>query len=101
MSSQLILGKGRLLRDGTRPIRVCGAEAIPADTELSTGDVDAAEVDFEKLLTAEELQHRTSIAKSWWLAEARMGRLPCIRAGKYVRFVYDEVVQSLRARQSE
>jgi hypothetical protein len=57
--------------------------------------------DRDRLLTAEELQERTSIAKSWWLAEARLGRIPCVRAGKYVRFVFDEVLQSLRARPDE
>jgi hypothetical protein len=57
--------------------------------------------DQDRLLTAKELQERTSIAKSWWLAEARLGRIPCVRAGKYVRFVFDEVLQSLRARPDE
>lgn len=49
-----------------------------------------------RLLTADELQELTSIKRTWWLAEARADRIPHIRAGKYVRFEFPEVVRFLR-----
>lgn len=81
-------------RHGYRPRAPDLPVAAVDETELQDVEISA----HARLLTADELQSLTSIAKSWWLAEARADRIPHIRAGKYVRFVFSEVVQFLRER---
>ena len=44
-----------------------------------------------ELLTAEQLEQRTSVPASWWETAARENRVPHRRIGKYVRFRFDEV----------
>jgi excisionase family DNA binding protein len=40
----------------------------------------------ERLLTAEELAVRLGVPAKWPLREARAGRIPHVRLGRYVRF---------------
>jgi excisionase family DNA binding protein len=51
-----------------------------------------------KLLTAGEIAERLSLPESWIRAEERAGRIPGIRAGKYVRFKLSDVEQVLAER---
>jgi excisionase family DNA binding protein len=53
----------------------------------------------EKLLTAGELAERLSLPESWIRGEERAGRIPGIRAGKYVRFKLSDVERALTERQ--
>jgi len=61
----------------------------------------AAAGESEKLLTAGELAERLRLPESWLRSEERGGRIPSIRAGKYVRFKAADVERALaeRARQ--
>jgi hypothetical protein len=45
----------------------------------------------QRLLTAEEMEARTSIPATWFLEQARQNAIPHVRFGKYVRFNFSEV----------
>ena len=77
------LERGRVL-DGTT------ATATP-----SGANSDA----LEYLSTAEEMEDRTKVGASWFLEQARLGRVPHHRLGKYVRFRFDEVLVCSRFRE--
>ena len=47
----------------------------------------------DELLTAEQLQARTSVPASWWEQAARGHRVPHARIGRYVRFRFAEVAE--------
>lgn len=46
----------------------------------------------ERLLTGNEIAGLTSIPESWFLEQARLGTIPHRKFGKYVRFLYSEVL---------
>lgn len=48
--------------------------------------VTATSSQSESLLTAREAAELLAVPHTWVLAEARCGRLPHIRLGRYVRF---------------
>jgi len=52
----------------------------------------------KRLLTAGELAKRLNLPESWVRNEERMGHIPSIRAGKYVRFKLSEVEKALADR---
>jgi len=43
------------------------------------------------LLNAEQAAELLNVPVSWVRAEARAGRIPCVRLGRYVRFEADEL----------
>ncbi len=47
-----------------------------------------------ELLCAEEMARQLSIKPSWLLEQARQGRVPHVRLGKYVRFNATQVLKS-------
>ena len=47
----------------------------------------------ERLMTADEFAARLQVPKSWVYAAAREEKVPCVRAGKYVRFRRADVDQ--------
>jgi excisionase family DNA binding protein len=51
--------------------------------------------DLEKLFTAGELAKHLNVPESWVRTEERMGRIPSVRLGKYVRFRVSEVERAL------
>jgi hypothetical protein len=61
----------------------------------------ASATESEKLFTAGELAGRLNLPESWIRSEERVGRIPGIRAGKYVRFKLSEVEHSLAERKRE
>ena len=50
------------------------------------------------LLDADQAGAMLNVPPSWCLAEARAGRLPCVRLGRYVRFRHGDVEQWLDRR---
>src|SRR5687768_2403366 len=48
----------------------------------------------EPLLTAEQMEARTSIPATWFLEQARKQAVPHVRLGKYVRFRFSDVQAS-------
>lgn len=63
--------------------RVVGPAAPPAN--------DPPE---EPLLTAEQMETRTSIPATWFLEQARRDAIPHFRFGKYPRFRFSEVCET-------
>jgi len=59
---------------------------------------DASQDPAKKLVTATELAERLNLPESWLRNQERLGRIPSIRAGKYVRFNLGEVERSLAER---
>lgn len=53
----------------------------------------------EYLCTAEKMEERTKVGASWYLEQARRGKLPHHRLGKYVRFRFDAVLACSRFRE--
>jgi len=49
----------------------------------------------EKLLNAGELAERLNLPESWIRNEERLGRIPSVRPGKYVRFRLNDVERAL------
>lgn len=43
-------------------------------------------------IDADELEARTGIPASWWMAQARERRLPFRKIGRYVRFDFAEIM---------
>jgi excisionase family DNA binding protein len=74
----------RLLVEG---VVVNGNESLPS-----------ASSPLEKLVTASELAQQLALPESWIRSEERGGRLPSIRAGRYVRFKLSEVEKALAGR---
>ena len=53
---------------------------------------------IDVILDAEGMREKTGIPSTWFLEAARQGRVPFIRAGKYVRFRMEEVIKVLEER---
>ncbi len=48
------------------------------------------------LLTAEDVAHMTGMGVDWIYAQARLGRIPTVRLGRYRRFRVEAIEQWLR-----
>ena len=51
----------------------------------------------EQLFDAKSMEAATGIPASWFLDQARRGKIPHMRAGKYVRFHLREVMEATKA----
>lgn len=60
------------------------------DNNFSTSNIQAP----SQLVTASEMSNLTSIPESWFLEQARQGKVPHVRLGKYVRFNPSAVIES-------
>ena len=49
----------------------------------------------ERVLDAKGMEAATKIPASWFLEQARQGKIPHVRGGKYVRFKIGEVLEAL------
>jgi hypothetical protein len=85
------LGPLALSPDDLRAARAKGRE-LASDMESAPATGNGAE--SSPLLDAEQLQARTGIPSTWWMAQARERRVPCHRIGRRVRFDYTEVMAS-------
>lgn len=52
----------------------------------------------DKLYTADQIAEMTQIPISWFLEQARQGKIPHVRAGKYVRFRMKDLIEALEIR---
>lgn len=57
--------------------------------------------DTTEVLTAEEMERRTNVPASWFLEAARQEKIPCIRFGKYPRFVFSDVLAAFTSGKRE
>jgi hypothetical protein len=67
-----------------------GSAAMPVHQDRSTSVTNAS----DQLLTAEQMEERTSVPASWWLKAARERRVPHVLIGKYPRFRHSECTAS-------
>src|SRR5260221_14182213 len=91
--SELQQGTDRMVIERMRAIPIDQIPAVLtflAARLISEGrggpDVEQTTAESGKLLTAGEIAGRLSLPESWIRAEERAGRIPGVRAGKYVRF---------------
>ena len=74
-------------------------------TEGFSGNVQGEDSDLRKeregLVAAGQLAKRLNLPESWIRNEERLGRIPSIRAGKYVRFSLSEVERALAERKRQ
>jgi len=70
-------------------------EARRRGQELSPAEVGQPTAQKTEILDAAEMEKRTSIPASWWLEQARKKAAPHIRAGKYVRFDLNKILDAL------
>ena len=67
-------------------------------TACESGRGASSKPDSKRLVTAGQLAIFLNLPESWLRNEERLGRIPSIRAGKYVRFNLGEVERSLAER---
>jgi len=70
-----------------------------AETEKSVIDKNHEPNAAENLVTAADLARRLNLPESWVRNEERLGRLPSVRLGKYIRFRLSEVERKLAQKQ--
>lgn len=51
----------------------------------------------DAILDADGMEARTGIPATWWLEQARRGKVPHLKAGKYVRFSFTDAIAYLKA----
>ena len=64
----------------------------------SSEHIGASTREAENLLKAGELAERLNFPESWIGNEERLGRIPSVRGGRYVRFRFRDVEQALAER---
>ena len=84
-----------LTRDQFREALELGRELVGPTATPPGANGDAP----EHLLTAEGMEALTEVPATWFLEQARLGRVPHHRLGKYVRFKFDEVLAVSRFRE--
>jgi hypothetical protein len=69
--------------------------ALSAGSALSPSSTGSqSSPSTEELVDANVLQTRTGVPASWWMAQARCGRIPFRKIGRRVRFDAREVLNS-------
>ena len=81
-------------QDAVRPSHPSSAREV-VQGRMSGGGGDAA-----KLLTAEEVADRLDVGVKWVWAQARAGRIPHVKLGRYKRF-RSEAIDAWLARLEE
>jgi hypothetical protein len=84
------LGPLALTPEALRTARAKGLELV-GDFDAA---VPAATTEAPALLDADQLEARTGIPATWWMAQARERRVPHQRIGRRVRFDFAEVMGS-------
>jgi len=78
-----IVGRAEARAHRTRCAR--GPRSIPR-TLRNAGEIGSLAMTMDRLLTAEELAERLRVNTEWVWAQARAGRIPHVRLGRYRRF---------------
>ncbi|MEA3186746.1 MAG: hypothetical protein QOD99_576 [Chthoniobacter sp.] len=84
------IGTLALSREAFEAALAEGSKAIAAPATSTASDT-------EPLLDAEQLSAKLSIPTTWLEQAARDGRVPCVRAGRWVRFSRAAVEAALAA----
>jgi hypothetical protein len=82
------VGTLAMTREKFQAALTAGRELGSTSAPSKPGDVPVAE-----LVDAEQLEQKTGVPQSWWMAQARRRRIPYRKMGHRVRFVFDEVIR--------
>lgn len=63
--------------------------------------MDHLESSTKKLIDVQEMARILNVPVSWLYERTRVGTIPCVRIGKYVRFDPQEVLAFLRGRKPD
>jgi hypothetical protein len=63
---------------------------------MPTASQPVATAERDEILGADGMERCTGVPASWWLEQARRQAIPHLKAGKYVRFRFGEVLEALR-----
>ncbi len=63
--------------------------------------MDHLESSTKKLIDVQEMARILNVPVSWLYERTRVGTIPCVRIGKYVRFDPEEVLAFLRGRKPD
>jgi hypothetical protein len=77
------------------PLPGLGTLALPREVfeqHLLSPSTATPRAPSPELVDADELQARTGIPASWWMAQARERRVPFRKLGRYVRFDVAEIM---------
>lgn len=70
-------------------------EAQARARELLPAQQQPATAAPTEIATADEMARCTHTPVSWWLEAARRGTVPCLRIGKYPRFIVQDALAAL------
>ena len=86
---------GRIALDQIPGLLLFLAARWLTETNAKAKEEKAPSDSAEKLLTAGDLAKHLNLPESWVRAEERLGRIPSVRLGKYVRFRLSEVERTI------
>ena len=96
---RLVEWAGRISLDQIPGLIVFLTARLLAETTAKPREDAATERVQENLLNASELAQHLHLPESWVRTEERLGRIPSVRLGKYVRFRLSEVERTLAQNQ--
>lgn len=81
-------------------VRPGRADVVARNTSLASSPRPRDDPAVERLLTADEVAELLQVRRSWVYAEARAGRIPHIRLGRYRRFDAKRVEAWIESRET-
>ena len=55
-------------------------------------EMEGKHLDDEPIFTVDELADKLKLKRSWIYSQTRIGKIPCIRFGRHIRFRLSEVL---------
>jgi len=86
---------GRISLDQIPGLLLYLAARLLSETAIEVDKPNQATGSAENLVTAGELAAHLNLPESWVRNEERLGRIPSVRLGKYIRFRVSEVERAL------
>jgi excisionase family DNA binding protein len=93
--SMLVEWAGRISLDRIPGLLLVLASRWLVETTAKANEQDRRSGSPSNLVTAGELAKHLNLPESWVRTEERLGRIPSVRLGKYVRFRLSEVESAL------
>ena len=82
-------------RDAVRRARALLKDDAPALAPTTKEKPRPAPGNAERLYTPDEAAEMTGTSRSWWIRQARRGKVPCIKVGRAVRFSRAHIADAL------
>ncbi len=92
---KLVEWAGRISLDQIPGLLLVLASRWLVETSANANEQDSKRDPGPNLVTAGELAKHLNLPESWVRTEERLGRIPSVRLGKYVRFRLSDVERSL------